>query len=835
MDAPPIELVAPGRRRVIVVPRSADDHLGDLAAALGLDPDQPLAVDGRPVGRHDTLARAGLVRGSRVAPLPAATAEPVAIRRRHRRHGRRRGRPGCRARRRRSPPAGTSCGRSPARRCTSPTSRSSRTTPCSTCPSGGDVVLTQLTGRVPCRVAGEPVAGPTPVGRRRRRDAGRQPPARRPGRRPVARRRRPGAVGRRPVAARRAPPAPGLPALGAATRSGPAGGPAVAATAGGRTGGRRLHAGRIRRRGRSCCARPCSSCSVPSGCSPRSACGSPAGSGPAVKDAAPGPAASARSPSSPPPWPASGPSAGAIRSPPCRSSPRRSPRRPSTRGDLWCRRASHGDAFAVSLGWGPVTWAPELADHAGPLPPEVLPLVETAARFDDAPVAVELGARRRARRDGADGPPARCAPSSSQLAVWVGPADWRLVVVADDPGAWDWCRWLPHAVHGDASLVVAADRARPAGGDPERARRRVRAPRRRGHRPARPAGPTHRSAAPVPRDGRLDRRRRRGAARRERAGAVRSVVEIGSLGGARWRPDTSVPTRGERVHVAGLAEPRRGRASPAPSPRLTDPEDPAAAANGLPSRGDARLAVGRPRRHRHRRSHRHRRRLALGRARSGARRRHRAHRRRRRRDRSGARRPARARRRHDRLGQERAAAHARRVARRTVQPGPHDVRARRLQGRGHVRRLRRPAAHGRRGHRPRRPPGRAGPREPRRRDPPPGATAAGGRAPTTSPTTAPYPAARRCRGWSSSSTSSPRWPTSCPTSCRRSSASPGAAGSMGVHLVLATQRPEGKVNDDIRGNTGLRMALRLPHAGDARGRGRTTTCRRGSPAARRDG
>ncbi len=40
--------------------------------------------------------------------------------------------------------------------------------------------------------------------------------------------------------------------------------------------------------------------------------------------------------------------------------------------------------------------------------------------------------------------------------------------------------------------------------------------------------------------------------------------------------------------------------------------------------------------------------------------------------------------------------------------------------------------------------------------------------------------------------------------------------SLGIHLVLATQRPAGVVNDDIRANTNLRIALRLTDAADAR-------------------
>jgi DNA segregation ATPase FtsK/SpoIIIE, S-DNA-T family len=39
--------------------------------------------------------------------------------------------------------------------------------------------------------------------------------------------------------------------------------------------------------------------------------------------------------------------------------------------------------------------------------------------------------------------------------------------------------------------------------------------------------------------------------------------------------------------------------------------------------------------------------------------------------------------------------------------------------------------------------------------------------------------------------------------------------SLGVHLILATQRPTGAVNDNIRANTNLRIALRVHDAGDS--------------------
>ena len=90
------------------------------------------------------------------------------------------------------------------------------------------------------------------------------------------------------------------------------------------------------------------------------------------------------------------------------------------------------------------------------------------------------------------------------------------------------------------------------------------------------------------------------------------------------------------------------------------------------------------------------------------------------------------------------------------------------------------------------------------------------RAPITSPTTARCPAARRCLDWSSSSTSSPRSPTSCPTSSSSLVGIARRGRSMGVHLVLATQRPGAPSTTTSAPTPALRIALRLQHASDAR-------------------
>ena len=59
--------------------------------------------------------------------------------------------------------------------------------------------------------------------------------------------------------------------------------------------------------------------------------------------------------------------------------------------------------------------------------------------------------------------------------------------------------------------------------------------------------------------------------------------------------------------------------------------------------------------------------------------------------------------------------------------------------------------------------------------------------------------------------------------------------TLGVHLILATQRPSGAVNDNIRTNTNLRVALRVQDCGRLGRRDRDPGRRRGEPAPARPG
>ena len=178
------------------------------------------------------------------------------------------------------------------------------------------------------------------------------------------------------------------------------------------------------------------------------------------------------------------------------------------------------------------------------------------------------------------------------------------------------------------------------------------------------------------------------------------------------------------------------------------------------------------------------------------------------------------------------------VARRAPPARPAHVPARRLQGRRRVQGLRRAAAHRRARHRPRRAPGASARwislnAELRRREALLHATRAPGparaRAPRDPDARAADPADRRRRVRDAGEGGARRSSTA-------SSTSPSAGRSLGLHLVLATQRPRGVVNDTIRANTNLRIALRMTRRGGERGRhrraGRGARSRAGCPGAR---
>ncbi len=113
---------------------------------------------------------------------------------------------------------------------------------------------------------------------------------------------------------------------------------------------------------------------------------------------------------------------------------------------LWSRRGDHGDAFVVALGFGDIAW-PDSENETGELEDR---------QAHDLPIPANLG---RGARLAVRGPQAMAAARSLvvQLSVSCGPADLRLVVVTDRPARWDCVRTLPHLSQPDGSVAVVSE------------------------------------------------------------------------------------------------------------------------------------------------------------------------------------------------------------------------------------------------------------------------------------------------------------------------------------------------------------------------------------------
>ena len=130
-------------------------------------------------------------------------------------------------------------------------------------------------------------------------------------------------------------------------------------------------------------------------------------------------------------------------------------------GRIWERRVSDDWPLAASTGIGTCRWeAPIPASARGSLSPELLVDVEKCEQLDGvvAPLTMRRGDAVALHGDLGTG---RSLARSIivQSAVASGPADWRLVVISAEPDRWNWTGWLPHAPgsNGDNFIAHADD------------------------------------------------------------------------------------------------------------------------------------------------------------------------------------------------------------------------------------------------------------------------------------------------------------------------------------------------------------------------------------------
>ncbi len=140
---------------------------------------------------------------------------------------------------------------------------------------------------------------------------------------------------------------------------------------------------------------------------------------------------------------------------------------PTTR--LWQRRPSAGDLLLLHAGTGDVTWAPPLDSSAGPRLESQVREIVAATHMPSAPVEVDLtGAGVVGIVGERAGALAVARSLLCQAAVHAGPADLTIGVFCD-PGrdeAWSWTTWLPHVRRlgdGSGGQWVSADRTRSEG------------------------------------------------------------------------------------------------------------------------------------------------------------------------------------------------------------------------------------------------------------------------------------------------------------------------------------------------------------------------------------
>jgi DNA segregation ATPase FtsK/SpoIIIE, S-DNA-T family len=240
------------------------------------------------------------------------------------------------------------------------------------------------------------------------------------------------------------------------------------------------------------------------------------------------------------------------------------------RGDVWSRRREHQDAYRVSLGWGPVEWTVALAG-GDPLGTELVSMVAAAGQFDDAPVGADVGPGA-ALAIGGPGATAVARAVLVQVATWVGPADLAVVVIVDAPGEWDWCRWLPHTAALDGPAVVAADdteaTAAVLAGVAEAADRHVLVVTDRADLLAVRTGPLRRFLAAPGHPAVLAVIGPTDVA----PAMCRSILELGSIGVARWWADVAADAHPVPVHAAGVAAPVAAAVARRLA-ALSDPED----------------------------------------------------------------------------------------------------------------------------------------------------------------------------------------------------------------------------------------------------------------------
>lgn len=137
-------------------------------------------------------------------------------------------------------------------------------------------------------------------------------------------------------------------------------------------------------------------------------------------------------------------------------------RRATTGRGLWEVRPGDADELRVGLGIGTLPWQPDLGRRGDLLAtmPDAAQALTDRAWLVDVPVPVDLAGRTGLGIVGpADIARAAVAAVVIELVTRHGPADLELALLIAPAhlGHWDWAKWLPHLAGDDATPRVATD------------------------------------------------------------------------------------------------------------------------------------------------------------------------------------------------------------------------------------------------------------------------------------------------------------------------------------------------------------------------------------------
>ena len=138
---------------------------------------------------------------------------------------------------------------------------------------------------------------------------------------------------------------------------------------------------------------------------------------------------------------------------------------PSSR--LWERRAIEEDALTVRIGRGDIPWSPPLAEKSPQLDgiaDDVREVLDQFGTIDDVELLADLRLGPLGIHGDGDNARALTRALALQVAVNHGPADVRIAAITteDRVGEWSWLEWLPHAgsEEGGPPLILHSDSAR---------------------------------------------------------------------------------------------------------------------------------------------------------------------------------------------------------------------------------------------------------------------------------------------------------------------------------------------------------------------------------------